>query len=44
MNNIIPVMLFMILVLMLPHGLFENIAMVGVLATGAIGLYRTFSK
>jgi hypothetical protein len=44
MRNIIPVLAWMLVILALPHGTFENVAMVGLLATGAIGLYRTFKK
>jgi uncharacterized membrane protein SpoIIM required for sporulation len=42
MNNVLPVMLFAFLVLMFPHGIFETAAMIGVLVTGGIGLYRVF--
>jgi uncharacterized membrane protein SpoIIM required for sporulation len=44
MNNILPVATFAMLVLLLPHGIFENVAMIGVLVSGFIGLRRTFRK
>jgi hypothetical protein len=44
MNNVLPVMLFAMLVLIFPHGFFENVAMVGVLVTGGIALRRVFVK
>lgn len=42
MKNIIPVALFAFLVLLFPHGVFENIAMVGVMVTGGMALWRAF--
>jgi uncharacterized membrane protein SpoIIM required for sporulation len=42
MNNLLPVLLFAVLVLIFPHGIFETLALAGTLVTGAIGLYRTF--
>ena len=44
MKQVLPVYLFTILVLLLPHGTLENIAFVGLIGTGAIGLWRLFKS
>ena len=42
MKNVLPVMLFAMLVLIFPHGIFETLALVGVFVTGGMGLRRVF--
>jgi hypothetical protein len=42
MSNIVPVFAWMLVILALPHGFFENVAMVGLLVSGDTALYRTF--
>lgn len=44
MKNVLPVVIFAMLVLIYPHGMFENLAMAGVIVTGVIALYRTFKR
>jgi hypothetical protein len=40
MINVIPVFVWMLVILALPHGALENAAMAGLLVTGAIVLWR----